>query len=153
MKAILLSEGARLPKRTNEFAAGYDLYVPRNFEINPGRNLIPLDIKVELLPGTEGQIRPRSGFSINGIEGFFPDKPDELIRLDADIKIGTIDEDYRGIVGVIIKSYESKPFIIPKGTKIAQMVISRYVSEPFEEAATLTKTERADKGFGHSGSK
>lgn len=153
MKVILLSEGAKVPKRTNDFAAGYDLYIPKDSEIKPGRNLIPLDISIELNPGTEGQVRPRSGFSIKGIEGVSLENPEVVERFDADIIIGTIDEDFRGVVGVIIKSYEKAPFIIKQHTKICQLVISKYESEPFEIAESLSETERGTQGFGHTGSK
>lgn len=152
MNIVLLSEGAKLPARASQFAAGYDLYVPKDVVINPGRNLVPLDIQIELPPNTEAQIRPRSGFSLKGIEGNTMLGYD-LCRFDADVLLGTIDEDYRGNVGVIIKSYEPKSFIVKQGTRIAQMVISHYCSEQFELSTDLTATERGEQGFGHTGSK
>lgn len=98
-------------------------------------------------------IRPRSGFSSKGMEGISPDDPKKPKRFDADVIIGTIDEDFRGIPGVIIKSNESTPFIIEAGTKVAQIVISRYESNPFEVVDELSQTERADQGWGHTGTK
>ncbi len=152
MKVKIVTPGAKIPTRANEFAAGYDLYAPTDFEIKPGRNVLPLGIKIELDPHTEGMIRPRSGFSVNGIEGKSL-KDSKVKRFDADVIIGTIDEDFRGIPGVIIKSFESDPFVIEAGTKVAQMVIHEYCSQPFEIVDVLSQTERADQGFGHTGSK
>lgn len=151
MKIVLVSAGAKVPTRAENGAAGYDLYVPKDVTVSTGRNLIPLDIQIELNPGTEGFIRPRSGFSLNGIEGFPTGGSKEPQRYDADVLPGTIDESYRGIVGVIIKSIESKPFIIKAGTRIAQMVISSYCNDVFEITEQLSITERGEQGFGHTG--
>lgn len=153
MKVKLLSEGAKVPTRAEEGAAGYDLYVPYDFEVKPGRSVIPLDISIELNPGTEAQIRPRSGFSLKGMEGYLAEDMKTPRRFDVDVILGTLDESFRGNAGVIVKSYESKPFIVQAGTRIAQMVISHYCSEPFEISTELSETERGEKGFGHTGTK
>lgn len=146
MKVKLLSPSAKIPTRAKAGDAGYDLYAPENCIIFPGRNLIPLNISIELDPHTEAQIRPRSGFSWKGIEGYIED-PENLKRFDADVLIGTVDEGFRGVVGVIIKSYETQPFTIKLGTKIAQMVISHYVDTPFELVENLSESERGANGF------
>lgn len=151
MKVVLLSEGAKAPKRANNFAAGYDLFAPRDVEIKTGRNLVHLDISVELNPQTEGMVRPRSGFSVKGIEGVYASNLNTPKRFNADVIIGTIDEDFRGNVGVIIKSYEERPFIIKQGTKIAQMVINKYESSPFKVVDSLSETERGKNGIGSTG--
>lgn len=150
MKIKLLSEGAKAPTRAENGAAGFDLYTPADFTVIRGRNLLPLDIAIELDPGTEGQIRPRSGFSLKGMEGYTPENWDEPKRYNADVLIGTIDDSYRGNVGVIIKNSD-EPFIIKKGTRVAQMVISRYCSAPFELVDKLSETSRGDQGYGHTG--
>jgi dUTP pyrophosphatase len=150
MKIKLLSEGAKIPTRAESGAAGYDLYVPKDTYIHPGRNLIPLDIQIELNPGTEAFIRPRSGFSKNGMEGC--STYDRTVhRYDADTLPGTIDESYRGNVGILLKSFEHEPFIIQKGTRIAQMVISTYCNDEFELTDNLSISDRGEGGFGHTG--
>ena len=153
MKVKLLSPGAKEPTRAEEGAAGYDLYAPNDFVVNPGRSVLQLDIKIELDRGTEGQIRPRSGFSLKGMEGYSMNDLDTPKRFDAEVLLGTIDESFRGIVGVIIKSYENEPFIIKSGTRVAQMVIEHYCSDPFEVVAELSETSRGEGGFGHTGTK
>ena len=148
MKVVLLSSGAMAPKRVNEYAAGYDLFTPKDSVVKPGRNLIPLDFSIELDLGTEGEVRPCSGYSINGMKGFSPEDLNTEERFDADVIIGTVDEDYRGVVGVIIKSFEDKPFVIKQGVKIAQLVVKNYIGKPLEIVSTLSQTERGSKGFG-----
>lgn len=154
MKVKLLSEGAKVPTRAKEGDAGFDLYAPKNAEIKPGRNVVPLDISVELNHLTEGQVRPRSGFSINGMEGYELSDIDftNPKRFDVDVILGTVDEGFRGVVGVIIKSFEKDSFIIRKGTKIAQMVIENYCDEPFTIVDELSDSKRGANGFGHTGS-
>lgn len=153
MKVRLTSPGAKVPVRADDGSAGFDLFVPYDIEIRPGRNLIPLYIQIELDHHTEAQIRPRSGFSLKGMEGYAVDDAETPRRYDADVILGTVDESYRGTVGVIVKSYEREPFIVKAGTRIAQMVISRYRGRPFEVAAELSGTERGEQGFGHTGAR
>ena len=151
MNVVLESHYARIPERADEYAAGYDLFLPNDVSIKPGRNVIPLDFRIELLPGWEAQIRPRSGFSAKGMEGFSPNDLTTPQRFDADVILGTIDENYRGIVGVIIKSYEKTPFILKRGTRVAQMVMSKYEAADLWAVDKLSETERGSNGFGHTG--
>lgn len=160
MKVKLLSKGAQVPKKATDQAAGFDLYVPKNTVIYPGRNIVSLDFSVAIPLGLEGQIRPRSGFSAKGMEGYqYVDKNSinnldgDASRYDADVLIGTIDSDYRGCVGVLVKSEESEPFIIVQGTRIAQLVIAPYTIVGIEETDNLDTTERGEGGFGHTGTK
>lgn len=162
MKIKLITPNAKVPTRADEGAAGYDLYVPCDTVINPGRNIVKLDFQMELDPGTVATVRPRSGFSAKGIDGVHFSTSDRLlhkdhrgndipVRFDADVLIGTVDESYRGIVGVIIKSYERKPFILKAGTRAAQMVITQYCKGEFEVVESLIDSERGEGGFGHTG--
>lgn len=160
MKVKLLSKNARLPQKATDYSAGFDLYVPANTVINPGRNIVPLNISMAIPLGLEGQIRPRSGFSAKGMEGYpYVDESSTNNtkgapgRYDADVLLGTIDSDYRGCVGVLVNSHESSPFIISKGTRIAQLVIAPYTIVGMEETSTLDETIRGDGGFGHTGAK
>lgn len=152
MKVKLLSENARIPERADNGAAGYDVTCPEDFIVYPGRNLLKLDIAIQLNPGTEAHMRPRSGHSLKGMKGYCPEF-DAVKTFDADVIQGTIDENYRGNVGVIIKSYEKSPFVIKAGTKVAQMVISQYFGQPFQVADELDDTSRGVCGFGSTEAK
>ena len=140
-----LSEDALLPVRATDGAACFDLYTPREFAIQKGRNIIPLDLAIELPHGTVADIRPRSGFSAKGFEDVHG------CRRDADVLLGTIDEDYRGNIGVIVRSEDY--FVIAKGTRVAQMLISEYRQCELAEAEDLTSTDRQAGGFGSTGTK
>ena len=140
-----LTEDALLPVRATDGAACFDLYVPKDTPIQKGRNIIPLDIAIELPHGTYAEIRPRSGFSAKGFEDITG------CRRDADVLHGIVDEDYRGNVGVIVRSEDY--FIVAKGSRVAQMLICNYLPSEFVEVEELSSTDREAGGFGSTGIK
>ena len=107
-----------MPKQSVEYSAGYDLYVPVDTVIKRGRQVVKIGVKIGLPPGIDGHIRPRSGFSINGMEGYtiprFKWLKPKLKRFDADVIEGTVDCGYRDEIGVIINNH-GKPFTIEGG--------------------------------------
>ena len=145
IKIKRLSEHALLPLKATDGAACFDLYVPVDTPVCKGRNIVPLDIAIELPEGTYAEIRPRSGFSAKGMEDITG------CRRDADVLHGCIDHDYRGNVGVIIRSEDY--FILAKGTRVAQMLIADFRKCELVEAEELTSTDRGDGGFGSTGIK
>lgn len=145
IKIKRLSEDALLPVKATDGAACFDLYVPKDTPICKGRNIVQLDLAIELPHGTYAEVRPRSGFSAKGMEDITG------CRRDADVLHGIVDEDYRGNIGVIIRSEDY--FIIKKGTRIAQMLIGEYRQCEFAEVDDLSSTDRGEGGFGHTGTK
>ena len=143
-----LDKEAILPQKATDGSAAYDLYVPKDTLVEQGRNIVPLDFAINIPNGYEAQIRPRSGFSAKGIKGGNTFRE----RFNADVLLGTIDADYRGNIGVIIKNDDER-FEIFKGTRIAQMVFNKIEDVRFEEVNELGQTERGNGGFGHTGSK
>ena len=109
--------------------------------LDPGEiKLIPTGIAVSIPYGYECQIRPRSGLALkNGIG---------LVNSP-----GTIDSDYRGEIGIILINWGKKPFIVSRGDRIAQMVITKVVKAETVNADDLDPTDRGEGGFGHSGDK
>lgn len=140
-----LSEDAIIPMKATDGAACFDLYIPRETAIQKGRNVIPLDIAIELPHGTRADIRPRSGFSAKGMEDITG------CRRDADVLLGTVDEDYKGNIGVIIRSEDY--FVLGRGTRVAQMMIADYYPCELVEVEDLSATDRGSKGFGSTGTK
>lgn len=140
-----LSEDALIPMRATDGAACFDLYIPRETAIQKGRNIIPLDIAIELPHGTYAEIRPRSGFSAKGMEDIHG------CRRDADVLHGCVDCDYKGNIGVIIRSEDF--FVLGKGTRVAQMLIANYRLCELEEINELSSSERGVGGFGSTGIK
>jgi dUTP pyrophosphatase len=125
-----------------EHAAGVDLHAALDgtFILHPGeRALVPTGIALEIPPGYEAQVRPRSGLALkHGIA---------LVNSP-----GTIDADYRGEIGVILINHGSEPFSVADGERIAQLVFARYERVRFLEVEELEESPRGAGGFGHTGS-
>ena len=130
-----------LPSYATEGAAGMDLLaaVMSPIVIPPGaRMLVPTGLRIAIPPGYELQVRPRSGLALkNGI--VLPNSP------------GTIDEDYRGELGVIVMNAGDAPFTVERGMRIAQAVIAPVVRASWREVAELPDTARGVGGFGSTG--
>jgi dUTP pyrophosphatase len=130
-----------LPGYATDGAAGMDLVaaVAEPVVVAPGqRVLIPTGLAIALPPGYELQVRPRSGLALrNGI--VLPNSP------------GTIDEDYRGEIQVIVLNTGSEPFRVERGTRIAQAVLAPVVRAAWEEVEDLDVTTRNAGGFGSTG--
>ena len=152
----IVLEGGVMPEKATEGAACYDLYVPEDFKLKHGRQIVPLGFRLQLPKNMAAIIKPRSGFASNGIVVVY-EQLCELYtkRLDADVLLGTIDSDYTGIVGVIIDVHEElvSHTFIAKGTRIAQMQFVEVPETEFKQVETLDETERGDGGFGHTGAK
>jgi dUTP pyrophosphatase len=129
-----------LPEYASAGAAGLDLRaaVAEPMVVPPGgRVLVPTGLRLALPPGTEGQVRPRSGLALrHGI--VLPNAP------------GTIDCDYRGEVQVILWNTGAEPFVVARGDRIAQLVVAPVVRVEVEEAP-LDDTGRGSGGFGSTG--
>lgn len=130
-----------LPSYATAGAAGMDLIaaVQESLTLQPGgRTLVPTGLRIALPPGYELQVRPRSGLAFkNGI--ILPNSP------------GTIDEDYRGEVGVIMLNAGDQPFVITRGMRIAQAVVAPVERVSWDECDELDETERGTGGFGSTG--
>jgi len=137
------AEGLPLPSYATEGAAAMDLLaaIGAPVVILPnGRTLIPTGLRVALPPGHEWQIRPRSGLALkHGI--VLPNSP------------GTIDEDYRGEVQVILLNAGTEPFRVERGMRIAQAVLAPVTRAVFEEVPDLPDTPRGKGGFGSTGAR
>lgn len=130
-----------LPCYMTEHSAGVDLHaaLEGGFVLQPGeRALVPTGIAVEIPPGYEAQVRPRSGLALrHGIT---------LVNSP-----GTIDADYRGEVGVILINLGSESFTVNNGERVAQMVFARCERAEFLEVEELQESGRGSGGFGHTG--
>jgi dUTP pyrophosphatase len=135
------AEGLPLPSYATAGAAGFDLLaaVGAPLVIPPGgRALVPTGLQMALPPGYELQVRPRSGLALkHGIT--LPNTP------------GTVDEDYRGEVGVIVLNAGDAPFTVERGMRIAQGVVAPVVRAAWAEVEALPETTRGTGGFGSTG--
>lgn len=134
---VKLFDNAFLPSRASEFSAGYDLRTPIDVSIKPWtRQLIKTNLAIKLPSGTYGRIAGRSGLSF---------------KHSIDVGAGVIDEDYTGIVGVILCNNSSKHFFASRGDKIAQLIVEKIAKPDVVEVTQLPETERGDGGFGSTG--
>lgn len=140
-----INDDAQLPSHGSEDSTGFDLRSTEEYRLQPGEwKGIGTGLKMApyahpQLPPFDIQIRPRSGLAFkHGITVL--NSP------------GTIDEDYRGEVKVILINHGSEPFDIAVGDRIAQVVVAPYLKHiVFEEVENLDETERGEGGFGSTG--
>ena len=131
--------GARLPERAHPGDAGLDLFAAADVDIPPGEaRLVGTGLAIELPPGTEGQIRPRSGLALRHA----------VTVLNAP---GTVDAGYRGEIGVLLVNHGREAFRVRLGMRVAQLVVTPVVEVEVVEADALSETARAGDGFGSTG--
>lgn len=132
-------EGLPLPAYATAGAAGMDVVAAEDLVLAPGaRHAVATGFAIAIPPGYEVQVRPRSGLALkHGITCL--NTP------------GTIDEDYRGEIKVILANLGDQPFTIARGERIAQLVPAPVQRALFEEVAVLDETDRGSGGFGSTG--
>lgn len=137
------ADGLPLPEYQTPDAAGFDLLAAvadhTPLTLAPGdRALVPTGLILELPPGSEAQVRPRSGLAAKS----------GVTVLNSP---GTIDADYRGEVAVILINLGKEPFIIKRGERIAQMIVAPVTRVNLREVTKLSSTKRGAGGFGSTG--
>ena len=132
-------DGLPLPSYATDGAAGLDVVAAEELTLAPGeRHAVATGFAIAIPPGYEVQIRPRSGLALkHGITCL--NTP------------GTIDEDYRGEVKVILANLGSEPFAVKRGERIAQLVPAPVLKASFREVTQLGETTRGIGGFGSTG--
>jgi dUTP pyrophosphatase len=139
------ARGLALPAYQTAHAAGLDLLAAtpkdKQLVLKPGeRALVPTGLILELPPGTEAQVRPRSGLALrHGITVL--NSP------------GTIDADYRGEVQVLLVNLGSSPWSIARGERIAQLVVQKVEQVQLVEVEAVEATARGVGGFGSTGTR
>ncbi|HXE02095.1 MAG TPA: dUTP diphosphatase [Hyphomicrobium sp.] len=137
------AEGLPLPAYQSSGAAGFDLVaaVPADSPVvlaPGGRGLVPTGLIFELPPGSEAQVRPRSGLAVKfGVTVL--NSP------------GTIDADYRGEIAVILVNLGDAPFVVNRGERIAQVIVAPVTRVALRQTNKLSATVRSTGGFGSTG--
>ena len=132
-----------LPEYATEGSAGLDIRaaVMEPLVVKIGEiAMVPTNLSVEIPQGYEIQVRPRSGLAAKHGIGIL-NSP------------GTIDSDYRGEIKIILINFGKDNFIIQKGERIAQLIVSRVFRANFNEESSLNESKRGTGGFGHTGKK
>ncbi|MFN8813567.1 MAG: dUTP diphosphatase [Acidobacteriota bacterium] len=142
IKIKRLNEAAKLPTYMHgpESDAGMDLRSIEDVTIAPGQTYaVATGLAIELPPGFEAQVRPRSGLAFKH----------SITVCNAP---GTIDPSYRGEIKVILHNLGQHAFVIQPGDRIAQMIVARYEAIEWQES-DLGASNRGEAGFGSSGVK
>ena len=132
---------AQLPRYMSDGAAGMDLAASLDSDVTipPGaRALVGSGVAIALPRGFEAQVRPRSGLAYKH----------GVTVLNAP---GTVDEDYRGEIKVLLVNHGAEPFVVRSGERIAQLVIAAVARVQLDEVSTLDETARGAGGYGHTG--
>ena len=145
MKVLVkkLCEKANIPEYKTSGSSAFDISacLDENIILAPKSvTMVKTGLSLELPEGFEAQVRSRSGLALkNGV--FVLNSP------------GTIDNDYRGELCVILANFSSEPFTIEHGMRIAQVIVAKYEQFPLEIVQELTETQRGSGGFGSTGLK
>jgi dUTP pyrophosphatase len=139
LKRLPHGEGLPAPAYATSGSAGLDVVAAEDLTLTPGqRHAVATGFAIAIPPGFEVQVRPRSGLALkHGITCL--NTP------------GTIDEDYRGEVKVILANLGSEPFEVRRGERIAQLVPAPVLKAEFREVKELGETSRGAGGFGSTG--
>lgn len=141
IKRVRNNQDLALPAYQSPHSSGLDLRadIHSDIIIKIGeRALVPTGIAIELEPEYEAQVRARSGLAIK--------KGIALVNAP-----GTVDADYRGEISVILINLGDEDFVIKRGDRIAQLVVTPVIRAEIIEVEALVETERGDGGFGSSG--
>ena len=141
LKVKKLVENAIIPKKANQYAAGYDLYSSNTEDLvikAQGKALVPTGCAFAIPHGNYGRIAPRSGLAW---------------KKHLDVGAGVIDSDYRGEVRVVIFNLSQEDYVVTPGERIAQMIIEKVVPTQIAEVDDLEETVRGEGGFGSTGVK
>ena len=137
LRFVKLSDRAFMPTRETEHSVGLDLFSPIDYMLKPKEQVcIYTDLQVEIPFGSYGRIAPRSSLAA---------------QYSIDVGAGVIDPDYRGNIGVVLFNHGTQPFPIPRGRRIAQLIIEQiYYLQPILVEA-LGPTDRGIQGLGFPG--
>jgi len=142
MKVRIVNQSRhKLPAYSTLNSAGMDLYANLEAPVKlapMGRALIRTGLFIELPPGYEAQIRPRSGLALKR----------GITVLNTP---GTIDADYRGEIGIILINLSDEEFIVNDGERICQMIVAKHEIVEWDVSMELNNSKRGAGGFGHTG--
>lgn len=150
-----IHDDAIIPEFAHVTDSGADLYTSKDLSLAPRqKGIAPTGICVALPPGFGATIRNKSGNTVKGVSCKIKVNEEELLasgRVDVTVYLGTIDNAYRGEIGIMVRNDSDFPIVIPKGTKLAQLVLEKIYQCDFEEVDSLDETDRGEGGFGSTG--
>lgn len=157
IKVKRIHEDAVIPHYAHDTDSGFDLYTCEDLQLEAfSKGIAKTGLIFEMPYGWGIQCRNKSGMTVNNVPcrviTFESGSIEEVeSREDATIYIGTIDQNYRGEIGIMVKNENPYSIIIPKHTKLAQGVLEKVYQCEFEEVGEVSETDRGEGGFGSTG--
>lgn len=168
IKVKKLNPNAVVPEFAHKTDTGADLYTSESLELRPGeKGIAKTGIAIALPRGFGATIRNKSGNTVKGVLcevrnsiaklSIEDNDINDVIfdwtmeRVDITVYLGTIDNAYRGEIGIMVKNESNHVIRIPKGTKLAQLVLEHVYQQKFEVVNDLDETDRGEGGFGSTG--
>ena len=168
IKVKILHEDAVVPEFAHKTDSGADLYTCEPLRLKPGeKGIAKTGIAIALPKGYGATIRNKSGNTTKGVLCEVRNNIAKLSiednditdvifdwtmeRVDITVYLGTIDNAYRGEIGIMVKNESKHVIEIPKGTKLAQLVLEKIYHEDFRVVDDLDETDRGQGGFGSTG--
>ena len=168
IKVKKLNPNAVIPEFAHQTDTGADLYTCEDLELKPGeKGIAKTGIALALPRGFGATIRNKSGNTVKGVLcevrnsiaklSIEDNDINDVIfdwtmeRVDITVYLGTIDNAYRGEIGIMVKNESNHVIRIPKGTKLAQLVLEHVYQQKFEVVNDLDETDRGEGGFGSTG--
>ena len=158
IKVKKLHEDAVVPVFAYPTDSGADLFTCEDLQLSPnGKGIAKTGIAIQLPEGFGATIRNKSGNTVNGVncnvsmQNLTGSFDDVVMKIDIQVLLGTIDNAYRGEIGIMVKNNSSFHVKLPKGTKLAQLVLEKIYQEEFEVVENLDESDRGEDGFGSTG--
>ena len=146
IKVKKIHHNAVIPRFAHPTDTGFDLFTVESIRIHPNqKSIVRTGLIFELPNGWGIQVRNKSGITMKGVPNLLGNNADIVVYM------GTIDQAYRGEVGIMVKNISNKTIAIPSGTKLAQGVLERVYQCTFEEVEEVSETDRGEGGFGSTG--
>ena len=150
IKVKILSPNAVVPKYAHPTDSGFDLYTCEDLVLDPKcTGIAKTGLAFELPEGWGVMLRNRSGITVKGCPAIV--LPHSHKTVPVTVFIGTLDEDYRGEVGRMVRNDSEQSILIPAGTKLAQGVLEKINQAVFTLVDELSETTRGQGGFGSTG--
>lgn len=149
VKVKILSPNAVVPKYAHATDTGFDLYTSEDLVLDPKcTGIAKTGLAFELPEGWGIMLRNRSGITVKGCPAItlYSSK-----NVPVTVYIGTLDEDYRGEIGIMVRNDSEQSILIPAGTKLAQGVLEKVYQATFTLVEELSNTTRGQGGFGSTG--
>ena len=149
IKVKILSPNAVVPKYAHPTDTGFDLYTSEDLVLDPKcTGIAKTGLAFELPEGWGIMLRNRSGITVNGCPAITLNNSKNV---PVTVFIGTLDEDYRGEIGIMVRNDSEQSILIPAGTKLAQGVLEKVYQATFTLVEELSNTTRGQGGFGSTG--